>query len=204
MRGKLISAYFHAVVSNWKGYVTGSILTAVLWTVQGIGWLAPHPWVYGSLAIFGLLFSIYQAWASERLRVEDLAKQLDETKATRKRELIRIVSVLRRFQDAIIYWRGVTSGNYSNAVQPVTIVPQDLSTTLYEAQEIKPEFRSIIEEVAGKATEAERLIAVYLSQPTMFIDDRRMKQAYTLLDHAAPKLDTVIAEIDSFEKGMTK
>jgi hypothetical protein len=199
---RLILEFVRAALRHWRGFVTSSVIAGLLWWTQGVGWLAPRHWVVWTVVALGLLIAVYRAWADERLRVETLTDQINDKKPKRRRELSRIASVLHRFQDNVVYWREVTNGHFSKALPTVEIVPPDLSTALYEAEDVKPDLRSIIEEVVKKVSEAQLLIAVYLSQVRVFHGVPLEKRAFNLLDEAAPQLDYVIVEIEAFEKGL--
>lgn len=45
---RLILEFVSAVIRHWKVFITGGIIAGALWVLQGIGWLAPHPWAYGT------------------------------------------------------------------------------------------------------------------------------------------------------------
>jgi hypothetical protein len=197
---RLFFEFVRAVFSHWVAYVSGGVLAVGLGWLQGIGKIDSRPWQYWSIATLGLLVSIYQAWADERLRVEALEKQLDDKNEKRKQELIRIVTVLHDFEEKVAYWLVVTSGNYSKALTPVKIVPDELPSILFEAEKIKPDSRTIMEMVKKKAAEAEALITVYFQEDITFRNERFMKQAYQLLNEAAPLLSNVVVAIDAFEK----
>lgn len=137
------------------------------------------------------------------MSVEDLNERLTGKKGEEKRELIRILSILHRFQDDVIYWRRISSGYYSEALPEAKIAPPDLATILYEADKIRPDLRELIEEAEKKATAAQSSINVFLKQNVTFRREELMKEAYRQLDEAAPKISTVITEIEAFEKSQT-
>jgi hypothetical protein len=37
-----IMEFASAVIRHWKTFITSSIIAALLWWLQGVGWLAPH------------------------------------------------------------------------------------------------------------------------------------------------------------------
>jgi hypothetical protein len=73
-----IMEFVSAVVRHWKAFITSSIIAALLWWLQGVGWLAPRHWVVWSVALLGLLVACYQAWLDEHQRLGERLAALEK------------------------------------------------------------------------------------------------------------------------------
>lgn len=199
---QLIIDFVRAVCKHWVGFVTSSIIAAVLWWSQGVGWFAPRHWVVWSIAVLGLLVSVYQAWVDEHWRVEALTGQLKTENADRKRELIQIVTALRRVQAKVIYWRDITQNKWGLVKDAEKLLPEGLPAILYEAGNFNPALRTTMEIVEDRVGRAESIIAQFFGQPPNYRQEQLMKQAYIQLDEVLPPLSSAIAEFEAFEKGL--
>jgi hypothetical protein len=97
---RLILEFVGAVRKHLVAFITSSIIAALLWWSQGVGWLAPRHWVVWCVAVLGLLISVYQAWVDERLRVGALVEQLNDKTVEGKVELRRAELVLHSRGDS--------------------------------------------------------------------------------------------------------
>lgn len=76
---RLILEFVGAVRKHLVAFITSSIIAAVLWLLQGVGWITPRPWLVWSVAVVGLLISVYQAWVDERLRLGERLAALEKS-----------------------------------------------------------------------------------------------------------------------------
>ena len=196
-----IFVFVRAVIGHWRVFVTGGVITGVLWLLQGIGYITPH-WIYWTVAALGLLAACYRAWLDEHRRVITLTDQSKSRVAERKRELIRVLTALRNMEMKVLRWRDISNGRWGLQRDAEKLLPDSLPAILYEAGEIRPDLRTTMETVEKKAAEAESLIAQFVGQPSAFKQVQLMRQTYALLDEAVPLLSKVITEIEAFEKGL--
>jgi hypothetical protein len=197
-----VGDFLRALLTHWKSFVTGGLITGSLWVFQGVGWMAPHPWIYWTTASLGLLVAAYQAWADERQKVIALTTKLNSESSDKKRKVIEIVTALRGLQAKVLEWRGITNGQWGMARPAETLQVEDLPAILFEAGEIRLTLRAEMEMVARNLTKAESLIIQFQSQPALYRQEQLMRQSYSLLDEAAPHLSNVIAEFEAFEKSL--
>jgi hypothetical protein len=136
-------------------------------------------------------------------KTHELKKQVDAGIVKQKQDLIRALTVLRTMELKVRYWHDITDGKWGMSPPVESIVPNEMHHFLYLAERVKPNLRVELENIRGKLQQAESCIREFKSQPAAFQQERLMRQAHTQLNEAAPSLSHVIAEIESFEKGLT-
>jgi len=157
-----------------------------------------------------LAAAFYCAWLDEHQLVVNLTGRLDgeiarqrqQSEDDRKRELIRIITVLHELQEKVLSWRDVAKDKWGMPPATVSLLPADWSTVIYQAGTISPELRTKVEGVGTSLAKANSLITEFLSMQVNYRDAGLMSKAYELLNGAAPEVSNVIAEFEAFEKSL--
>lgn len=199
----LVLHFAFSVLRHWGALVTSGVFIGGLGMWQGTGHPVAH-WVYWMVAVFGLVIAFYKAWLNEYQQTAILAAQLkgvsahSESESTKK-DLIRIITVLRDLQEKTIRWRGITNHNWGLAGPIGKLLPADWSGIIYEAGKLSSELRSQVEAVGRKVFRAEELVTEFQNQPPSFRQEPLVNQAYILFDEAIPILAKVLAAFESAE-----
>jgi len=197
---QLILEFARAVFSHWVAFVSASVIAVLLWLLEGVGWISPHHWTIWTVAALGLLVAFYQAWLVEHQQVIALTGHADDKTIERKRELIRIIASLREAGERAMYWQQKTDHNWGLSRPAEKLVPDDLPGILYEAGQIDPRLREMMEEAARKLQQAESRIKEFKNQAAAFQNQQLMAQAYIELSEAVPLVVQVSALFEAFEK----
>jgi hypothetical protein len=170
-------------------------------------------WVYWSVAVIGLVIAFYRTWLSEHLEVVKLtAARNEEAKEPRyeaarrrqdeKRELVRVVTVLRATQKEVLTWLDITDNKWGMAPATVKLLPDDWGSVVFVADSISAELRATVDSLSEHLSEANSLITRFLGAPVNFRDQRLIPPAHTHLSQGAPLLSSLIAEVESYEKSL--
>jgi len=144
----------------------------------------------------------------EGFRVADLlarpdrqtVQQAGTARPNRKKELIRVITILQAMQEEVGRWRGIAKDRWGMAPPTVKLLPDDWATVIYEAGEISAELRQKVEEVGRELANANALIMDFLTPPPTFRNQQLIAKAYELLIKAEPHLAAALAEFQTFEK----
>ena len=183
----LPTEFLKAVLHHWGSLVTSGFGIGGLGIWPSTGHFVPH-WIYWTMAALGLVVAFYKAWADQHHQVTVLRGQMDgelskrrlELDQERRKELLRVIVVLRDLQVKVLYWRDLTNGKWGLAPPIGKILPNDWSTVSYEAEKITSALRTAVEQVGEKVVKAELLITEYQGVHASYRQDKLMASAYCL------------------------
>ncbi len=186
--------FVNDVRKHWGILVTSGAAIGALGIWQSTGHFVPHS-VYWAVPVIGLLVAFYRTWLDEHQQVVTLTPQLGGD----KRELIRVITVLRAIMQDVSFWLDIVNNKWGSAPEAVKLLPDDWSTIIYQAGKISPELRRQVEAVGSSLTQANSLITECLSMQPNSRDLGLLPLAHRHLSEAAPGLSRVIAEFEAFE-----
>jgi hypothetical protein len=159
------------------------------------------------------VIAFYRTWLSEYLQVVPLTaernKEAEEQKheavkrrQEEKRELVRVLTVLRATQKDVLNWLDITNNKWGMAPATLKLLPDDWGSVVYVASSISPELRATVDFLSEHLSEANSLVTRYLGAPVNFRDQTLIPPAHTHLSQGAPLLSNVVAELESYEKSL--
>ena len=190
-----------AVLKHWGILVTSGVGIGALGIWQGTGHYIPH-WAYWSVAAIGFVGACYKAWDASHQEIVQLKKKVSGFQQDNKRELIRVITVLRALQSDVLFWRDIVKDKWGRAPDDVNLVPEEWPTIIFQAGEISPDLRRQVENVGNTLAQANATISEFLAAQANFREQRLMPIAYQLLDEAAPRLFTVTTEFEAHERSL--